>query len=92
MYRFHEPIYQICEVSIDELLIYGSDDDRFVQNVCTIFQKCREKIVTFSAKNLYLGIDTVPFVGHALDSTGINMTQKRIESIIQFAQPNSEIE
>ena len=74
---------------IDDLLIYGDDDDSFVQNVHTIFQKCREKNVTLSAKKLYLGFDTVQFVGHELDSTGINMTQKRIESTIQFAQPNS---
>ncbi len=44
---------------------------------------------TLSAKNIYLGFDTVQFVGHELDSTGINMTQKRIESTIHFAQPNS---
>ena len=42
-YVFREPLYQICEVYIDDLLIYGDDDDSFVQNVCTIFQKCREK-------------------------------------------------
>jgi len=35
----------------DDLLIYGTDDENFVQNVCTIFQKCREKNVTLSAKN-----------------------------------------
>ena len=91
-YVFREPLYQICEVYIDDLLIYGDDDDSFVQNVRTIFQKCREKNVTLSAKKLYLGFDTVQFVGHELDSTGINMTQKRIESTIQFVQPNSLIE
>ena len=88
-YVFRERLYQICEVYIDDLLIYGNDDDSFVQNVRTIFQKCREKNVTLSAKKLYLSFDTVQFVGHELDSTGINMTQKRIESTIQFAQPNS---
>ena len=33
--------------------------------------------------------DTVQFVYHELDSTGINMTQKRIGSTIQFTQSNS---
>ena len=42
-YVFHEPLYQICEVYIDDLLIYGLDDQDFVTNVRTIFQKCREK-------------------------------------------------
>ena len=50
-YVFREPLYQICEVYIDDLLINGTDDDNFVQNVCTIFQKFREKNVTLGAKN-----------------------------------------
>ena len=28
---------------IDDLLIYGDGDDSFIENVRTIFQKCREK-------------------------------------------------
>jgi len=59
----------MCEVYIDGLLLYGYDDDDFVANVRNIFQKCRNKTVTLSAKNIYLGFDTVPFVGHELDAT-----------------------
>ena len=33
-------------------------------------------------KKLYLGFDTMSFVGHELDATGINISQKRIQSII----------
>ena len=73
---FREPLYQICEVHIDDPLVYGHDDDEFVANVRTIFKKCWEKTVTLSAKTLYLGFDSVPFVGHELDSTRINMSQK----------------
>jgi len=81
-YVFRE---QICEMYVDDLLVYGQDDDDFVANVRTIFQKCGEKTVTLGAKKtLYLGFDTVPFVGHELDSTDINMSQKRIQSTIQF--------
>ena len=65
---------------IDDLLIYGDDDDTFVQNERTIFQKCREKNVTLSAKKLNLGIDTVQFVRNELDSTGINIISFRRHS------------
>ena len=88
-YIFRKPLNQICEVYTDDFLIYGDDDDTFVQTVRTIFQKCCEKHVTLSGKKLYLGFDSVQFVGHELESTGINMTQKRIESTIKFAQTNS---
>jgi len=38
-------------------------------------------------KKIFLGFDTVPFVGRELDSTDINMSQKRIQSTINFAKP-----
>jgi hypothetical protein len=47
------------------------------------------KSVTRKTKKLHLGFNSVQFVGHELDSTGINITQKRIEGTIQLAQPNS---
>ena len=39
-------------------LVYGhdDDDDDFVNNVRTIFKKCRDKTVTLSAKKLYLQV------------------------------------
>ena len=88
-YVFREPLYETREVYMDDLLVYGHNDDDFVANVRAIFQKCRDKAVTLSAKKLYLGFDTVPFVGHELDATGIKMSQKCIQSTIQFAKPTT---
>ena len=39
-------IYNICEVYIDDVLVFGDDDDSFIRNVQTVFQLCREKNVT----------------------------------------------
>ena len=86
-YVFRETLYQICDVYIDDLLIYGTDDDNFVQDVCTVFQKCREKNVTLSAKN-YTWI-SIPSLFLVTSSTPPASTwrMKRIESTIHF--PNT---
>ena len=39
--------------------------------------------MTLSTKKLHWGFNSIQFVGHKLDSTGINMTQKRIEGTTQ---------
>ena len=44
-------IYNICEVYIDDMLVFGETDDAFLRNVTTVFQRCREKNVTLNAKN-----------------------------------------
>jgi transposase InsO family protein len=88
-YVFYGLLYTLCEVYIDDLLMYGNDDTTFLDNVRAIFERCRLKNVTLNAKKLKLGDYTAEFVGHTIDASGLNMTQKRIESTIAFAQPKS---
>ena len=77
---------------IDDLLCHGQNDDDFVRNACEIFQICREKGVILSVKKLVIGMAKVPFVGHEVDSLGLNMSQARINSIIAFTQPATQKE
>jgi hypothetical protein len=77
-------IYNICEVYIDDMLIFGSNDETFLENTRTVFQRCRERNVTLNAKKLIIGFATIAFVGHDIDARDINMSQKRIESTISF--------
>jgi hypothetical protein len=40
--------------------------------------------VTLNPKKVHLGLTTIIFVGHEIDAEGINMSQKRVESTIDF--------
>ena len=42
-----------------------------------------------SAKKLVIGMNRVTFVGHDVDSEGLNMTEPRIASAIAFKTPES---
>ena len=85
VYVLCDLLYKICEeVNIDDMFIMGSDDDNFITNVRTVFQRCREKNVTLNSKKLMIGKEKVSFVGHEIDSCRINMSQKRIEGAITF--------
>jgi hypothetical protein len=61
VYVLNDLLYKICEVYIDDMLILGSDDDNFISNVRTVFQRCREKNVSLNAKKLTIGKDKVQF-------------------------------
>ena len=82
-------IYNICEVYIDDMLIFRSNDKTVLDNTRTVFQRCRERNVTLNAKTLIIGFDTIPFVGHDIEVKGINMYQKRIKSTIDFCKPTN---
>ena len=63
VYVLSDLFYKICEVHID--IIMGSDDN-FITNV---------RYMVVQVKELMIGKDKVPFVGHEIDSSGINMSQ-----------------
>ena len=68
-------VYRTYEVYIDNLLFHGQNDEDFILNTREIFQICRNKGVILSAKKLLIGMTKVPFVGHEVDSLGLNMSQ-----------------
>jgi len=88
-YVLHGLIYIICEVYIDDLLIYGRNEEEFLRNVETVFERLREYNVTLNPKKVHLGLQTISFVGHEIDSEGINMSQKRVESTIDVIRPTN---
>ena len=59
VYVFNDLMYKCCEVYIDDMLIFGTDDENFLSNVRKVFQRCREKNVTLNSKKLTIGIDKV---------------------------------
>ena len=68
------------------MLVFGETDDAFMRNVKTVFQRCREKNATLNAKRNVIGFDTVPFVGHEIRATGINMSKNVLK--VQFPSVN----
>jgi len=47
----HGLIYNICDVYIDDMLIFGTNENTFLESTRTVFQRCRERNVTLNAKN-----------------------------------------
>ena len=79
----NKPLYRTCEVYIDDLLFHGQNNEDFVLNTREIFEICRNKRVILSAKKL---VTKVPFIGHEVDSLGLNMSQAQIDSRIAFTK------
>ena len=80
----------ITYVNIDDMLIF--EISIFKRSIFRQHERCFNdvaNVMSLKAKKLIIGFDTIPFVGHDIDSRGINMSQKRIESIIVFCKPTS---
>jgi hypothetical protein len=52
-------IYQICELYIDDLIIFATSDDEFCKRFEVILERAQEYNLTFNPKKVKLGLSKV---------------------------------
>jgi hypothetical protein len=82
-------VYSCCEVNIDDVLVYGKDDDDYIANLRLVFQRFREKKITINPDKCVFGADEVEFVGHVLDAEGATFSRTKFDSVLEFAKPTN---
>jgi hypothetical protein len=82
-------MYDVCEDYIDDILTLGTTPENFLIGTRRLFQRARDKRVALRPDKVTLGVSKVEFVGHDIDSDGINMSKKRIESTVDIRAPEN---
>jgi hypothetical protein len=80
-------LYIICEVYMDDILVYGKDFMEFIHNLKEVFQRFREKNITLNPDKCHFGLETVEFVGHRIDAKGISFTTERLHKFASILRP-----
>jgi len=85
-------IYLICELYIDDVLIDGADEDRFVNNVRHVFSRFRKHKIVVNPNITELGLEEVEYVGHLVSNKGISSTKEKRQKIMNFEYPRTHKE
>lgn len=80
-------LYVCCELYIDDVVVYGENDDAFVDNLKTVFQRFRQHNITLNPKKCKLGLDKVEFVGHVISEEGITFSDEKRLKVLNFPLP-----
>jgi transposase InsO family protein len=83
----HGLIYRICELYIDDCLIYGQNEDDFVTNLRQVFTRLREFGIKLKPKKCQLGFPEVDYVGFRLSSQGYSVIEQKAAKVTDFPQP-----
>jgi hypothetical protein len=80
-------LYTICEVYLDDVLVYGDTEEEFLANLDKVFARFAEYGITLHPDKCSLGINKVEYVGHLIDATGVHFTVERLETVLNFVKP-----
>ena len=80
-------IHNICELYIDDILIYAATEEEFIRRVRLIFQRFNKHSITLNPNKCSLGVSQVEFVGHTISSEGINFSRERIDAVLDIPPP-----
>jgi hypothetical protein len=77
----------ICELYIDDIIIYGNTEKEFIKNLEKVFQKLKEKGVQLSANKCILGVQEIEFVGHTINAQGLHFSKEKLAHVVEFNKP-----
>ena len=82
-------LQHICELYIDDLIIYASTIGEFIQNLRLVFERLRKyKVIVNPGKCIFITTE-VTFIGYLLDKKGIEMTEEKKQKALNFAIPKT---
>lgn len=80
-------IYIICEMYLDDCIVYAQGDNEFCERLEKIFIRFDEKHIFLKAAKCKLGMSEVEYVGKTISKEGIKMSDKQIEGVNNFPKP-----
>ena len=80
-------LYICCELYIDDVIVYGQDEDEFIENLTKVLERLQTRNVSLNPKKCELGAKEIEFVGHIIDENGLRMSEAKLKKVIDFTKP-----
>jgi hypothetical protein len=77
-------IHAICELYIDDCIVFGSTEDEYMTRLEQVFQRFAEKGIILNPDKTKLGLDEVEYVGHLISVEGVKFTEEKLANVLSF--------
>ena len=82
-------LYMRCEVYIDDIIIYGTTEEEFLDNLRAVLERLNERGITVNPAKCKFGVKTVEYVGHVVSGTGLTMSEEKKAKVLDFPVPDT---
>jgi len=77
----------ICEAYIDDVCVYGSSEDEFLERLELVFARFEKHNITVKPSKCIFGTSEVEWLGRVINSNGISMSKEKRDSVFNFRKP-----
>jgi hypothetical protein len=85
-------IHRICELYIDDIIVYAQTPDEMVTNLDKILGRLFERGIVVSPKKCEFGVTEVDFLGHTVNSKGCHFSREKLDKVLQVPPPSTQQE
>ena len=80
-------LYVVCELYIDDIIVYASTEEDFVRNLTAVFERLQSHNITLNPDKCKFGLPSIEYVGHVIDETGTNFSQEKLDEVLAIKPP-----
>jgi len=83
-------MYNCCEVYLDDVIVYGSTEQEFLKNLERVLDRFKRFNVTLNPNKAKIGVTSVEYVGHVINSEGLTLSAEKIAKVQEFRKPQTQ--
>ena len=85
-------LYASCFLYIDDIIIFGSTKEEYLNNLHKVLTKFDEHNVLINPKKCKFNLQQVNYLGHTIDQDGVHFAPEKLRQVVDFAKPNTHKE
>ncbi len=78
-----------CELYIDDVIVYGQDEESFVNNLQQVFDRFKQFNVTVHPDKCVFGKSEVEYVGHIISREGVHFNREKLDQVKDLELPET---
>mgnify|MGYP000847459154 CR=1 FL=1 len=86
----HGLMYDICEIYIDDIIIFGTSAEKFRDNLAQVLERLKECGLTLNPDKAKIGLTQLEYVGRVINEHGVIMSEEKIRKVVDFALPTTQ--
>ena len=80
-------LYYVCELYIDDIIVHAQDAESFLSRLRQVFERLRKHNITLNPEKCKFGLQSVEYVGHTIDETGLSFSTEKLDEVLAISPP-----